>query len=190
MQVALFFGSFNPVHIGHLIIASYVRQHSPVQQVWLVPSPHNPFKPQASLLNEYHRLQLLRLAVEDDADLRVTDIEYHLPKPSYTATTLAYLREKYPHHQFSLILGSDSYQNIDRWHNAGFITSQYPLLVYQRPGHPVQINPAHHRVQLLHAPLLDISSSLIRAEIKAGRSIRYLVPDKVAHEIAIHGYYQ
>ncbi len=190
MQVGLYFGSFNPVHVGHLIIANYVRQHSPVQQVWLVPSPQNPFKPQASLLNEYHRLQLLRLAVEDDTELRVNDIEYHLPKPSYTATTLAYLQEKYPNHQFSLILGSDSYSNIDRWHNASFITSQYPLLVYQRPGHPVQVNPAHQQVQLLQAPLLDISSTFIRAEIKAGRSIRYLVPDKVAHEIAIHQYYQ
>ena len=112
MKIGLFFGSFNPIHNGHLMVASFVANHSDLKQVWLVVSPQNPLKPQGSLLNEYDRLHLAKLAIEDDTQLKVSDIEFSLPKPSYTIDTLTYLQEKYPQHEFSVIMGADSFQNL------------------------------------------------------------------------------
>ena len=134
MRVGLYFGSFNPVHTGHLIIASHILQHTGVQQVWFVVSPQNPQKKSATLLNEYHRLYLVQLAVEGSTDLRASDVEFHLPRPSYTIDTLTYLQEKYPIHQFSVIMGSDSFQNLRSWKNYAQILQHYQVIVYQRPG--------------------------------------------------------
>src|ERR1700761_684466 len=135
MKIALYFGSFNPIHIGHCIIASYVADNTDVEQVWFVVSPQNPLKISASLLNEYHRLHLVKLAVENDPRLKVSDIEFSLPRPSYTIDTLTYLSEKYPQHAFSVIMGSDSFQNIAKWKNAEQLVRQYDLIVYNRPGY-------------------------------------------------------
>ena len=190
MKVGLYFGSFNPIHHGHLLIASYVLNHTELQQVWFVVSPQNPLKPAASLLNEYHRLHLVKLAVEGEKNLKASDIEFKLPKPSYTIDTLTYLQEKYPNHEFSVIMGSDSFQNLSKWKNADWLLKNYPVYIYKRPGH--ENLPAYSGalgIHVLNAPLLPISSTDIRKDIKAGRSIRYLVPENVRAEIERSGYY-
>lgn len=188
MHVGLFFGSFNPIHIGHLIIANYIADNTKVDQVWFVVSPQNPLKSPASLLNEYHRLYLVKLGIENHPKLRVSDIEFKLPRPSYTIDTLTYLEEKYPQHQFSIIIGSDSYQNIGKWKNSELLLKNYSFLVYERPSFKIEIPP--QGVTLLKAPLLDISSTMIRKTIESGKSIRYLVPEKVQDEIEKGGYYK
>lgn len=190
MRVGLYFGSFNPIHHGHLIIANYILQNTTLQQVWFVVSPQNPLKPAATLLNEYHRLYLVQLAIEGEKDLKALDIEFRLPKPSYTVDTLAYLQEKYPTHEFSVIMGSDSFQNLPRWKNAEWLLKNYAIYVYKRPGHEqMPAYPGSKDIHILDAPLLPISSTQIRKGIKEGRSVRYLVPEAVRSEIERNGYY-
>lgn len=190
MRVGLYFGSFNPIHHGHLIIAQHVVQNTDLEQVWFVVSPQNPLKPSAGLLNEFHRLYLIQLSIEETQHLKVTDIEFRLPRPSYTVDTLTYLNEKYPQHEFAVIMGSDSFENLSRWKNYQHILTNYPLYIYKRPGHEVTGVYDDSRVAVLQAPLLEISATHIRNTIKAGKSIRYLVPDKVAEEIERNGYYK
>jgi nicotinate-nucleotide adenylyltransferase len=190
MKVGLYFGSFNPIHHGHLLIASYILNHTELKQVWFVVSPQNPLKPAASLLNEYHRFYLVQLAVEGENNLKASDIEFKLPKPSYTANTLAYLQEKYPNHEFSIIMGSDSFQNLPKWRNAEWLLGNYPIYIYKRPGfETLPIYAGAKEIHELDAPLLPISSTDIRKDIKAGRSIRYLVPENVRAEIERNRYY-
>jgi nicotinate-nucleotide adenylyltransferase len=189
MHVGLYFGSFNPIHIGHLIIASYARHTTELEQVWLVPSPQNPLKHSATLLNEYHRLHLAQISIEGDPSLRVTDIEFHLPKPSYTIDTLTYLKEKYPNHTFSIIMGSDSFTNIHKWKNYQTLLTNHKIFVYNRPG--FSINETHGAIlEIIEAPLLSISSTQIRAMIRQQIPIRYLVPDAAAKEITDNNYYR
>lgn len=190
MKVGLYFGSFNPIHHGHLIIAQHVVQNTDLDQVWFVVSPQNPLKPSAGLLNEFHRLFLIQLSIEETQHLKVTDIEFRLPRPSYTVDTLTYLNEKYPQHAFAVIMGSDSFENLPRWKNYQHILSNYNLYVYKRPGHEISHVYEGSRVEVLQAPMLEISATHIRNTIKAGKSIRYLVPDKVAVEIERNGYYK
>jgi len=190
MRIGLYFGSFNPVHTGHLIIASYILQHTGVQQVWFVVSPQNPQKKSGTLLNEYHRLYLVQLAVEGSIDLRASDVEFHLPRPSYTIDTLTYLQEKYPMHQFSVIMGSDSFQNLRSWKNYAQILQHYQVIVYQRPGFEIDSEEKNPDIIILKAPLLEISSTHIRESIREGKSIRYLVPDSVMNEIERNSYYK
>ena len=190
MKIGLYFGSFNPVHHGHLIIANYFLQTTDLEQVWFIVSPQNPFKASAGLLNEYHRFYLVQLAVEAEPKLKASDIEFRLPKPSYTVNTLAYLQEKYPDHRFSIIMGSDSFQNLSRWKNYEYILQHYPIYVYRRPGHDIVNEFKNATVTIMDAPLLQISATHIRNNIKDGKSIRYLVPDKVLEEIERNGYYR
>ena len=189
MQIGLYFGSFNPIHIGHCIIATHLIQNTALDRVWIVVSPQNPFKPAASLLNEYHRLHLARLATEDEPKIKVSDIEFSLHKPSYTIDTLTYLKEKHPEHEFSIILGSDGLQNFHKWKNADVLAINYRLFVYRRPGFDI-INKLAAKLEIADAPLLEISSTHIREMIKKGQSIRYLVPDKVRTEIDTYHYYR
>jgi len=189
MQIGLYFGSFNPVHTGHLIITNHILNETPLERVWMVVSPKNPFKESQSLLNEYQRLHLLQLATEDDQRIRVSDIEFTLPRPSYTSVTLAHLTEKYPEHQFSIIMGADSFQNLHKWKNADSIIAQFPVLVYPRPGFPIS-NDHQVKLTVVEAPLLELSATSVRKLISLGKSIRYMVPDKVREEIEKSGYYK
>ncbi|MFM7671909.1 MAG: nicotinate (nicotinamide) nucleotide adenylyltransferase [Bacteroidota bacterium] len=189
MKVGLFFGSFNPIHVGHLIITNHLLNETDLEKIWMVVSPQNPLKQEHSLLNEYHRLHLVQLAIENDARIKASDVEFALPRPSYTSDTLIHLQEKYPEHQFVVIMGSDSFQNIHRWKNYTFITKNYPICVYNRPGHLVEETHGA-RVQLLDAPLLPISATQIRSLSREGKSLRYLVPDRVLDEIERGGYYK
>lgn len=188
MKIGLYFGSFNPIHTGHLIIANHVLNETDLQKIWFVVSPQNPFKLSSNLLNEYERLYLVQIAVEKDERLKASEIEFSLPKPSYTAHTLVYLAERYPSHEFTIIMGSDSYQNLPKWKNAEAIVANYPLIVYRRPGFNVQENKKEATV--MDAPLLEISATYIRDCIQQGKSIRYLVPATVEEEIERSGFYK
>lgn len=190
MKVALFFGSFNPIHVGHLIIASTMAEHSGVERVWFVVSPHNPLKPKPSLLNEYDRLRLVELAVEEDDRFQSSNVEFSLPQPSYTADTLAYLTEQFPNYEFCLIMGSDNLKTLKKWKNYEVLLKHYPILVYKRHDHQPTELDEHPNVHPYNMALLDISASYIREEVKAGRSIRYLVPDKVWQYIEEMGLYK
>ncbi len=182
MKIGLYFGSFNPIHVGHLIIANHILNVSSLQRIWLVISPQNPFKKSHTLLNEFDRLHLVQKAIADDDRFKAVDIEFSLPKPSYTSATLSYLSEKYPDHQFELIMGSDSFQNLGKWKNAQYIIENYRINVYNRPGFPVE-NTLGADVLVMEAPLLEISATYIRELIKKGQSIKYLVPPAVEEEI-------
>lgn len=188
MRIGLYFGSFNPIHHGHLIIAKFILESKALDQVWFVVSPQNPFKENKSLLNEYHRLHLANIAIDSEKGLRVSDIEFGLPKPSYTIDTLTYLEEKYPEHQFTIIMGSDSYQNLDRWKSGQIIKERYEIIVYPRPG-DIRERITNKNVHQIEAPILEISSTQIRQMIKNHQSIRYWVPDAVMEEIEKSGYY-
>jgi nicotinate-nucleotide adenylyltransferase len=189
MHIGLYFGSFNPIHIGHLIVANHVTEFTEVDKIWFVVSPHNPLKDTHSLLNEYHRLHLVNLAIEGNSKFRASNVEFHLPKPSYTIDTLTYLSEKFPLERFSVIMGADSFQNIHRWKNYEQLLKKYSLIVYNRPGFEIKETYGAD-LQLLDAPLLEISSTFIRSQIRDGRSIRYIVPDAVYEYISSNRYYQ
>jgi len=189
MKIGLYFGSFNPVHVAHLIIANHILNETDIQKVWFVVSPQNPFKSENGLLNEYHRLQLVRVATENDNRIKASDIEFSLPKPSYTSTTLAYLKEKNPEHEFCIIMGSDSFQNLHKWKNYEVIVKDYEIYVYLRPGFEVT-NTINAKLHIVDAPLLQLSATQIRKYIKEGKSIRYLVPDNIIEEIEKGNYYK
>lgn len=190
MHIGLYFGSFNPVHVGHLIIASYARHTTDLKQVWLIVSPQNPLKHSKALLNEYHRLHLVNVAIEDDPFLKASDIEFHLPRPSYTIDTLTYLKEKYPQHTFSIIMGSDSLQNITQWKNHERLLSEHILYVFKRPGFDIVPPFEGANIKTVTAPLLEISSTQIRKMIKDKIPVRYMVTDAVAKEIEANYYYR
>lgn len=188
MNIGLFFGSFNPVHIGHLIIANFVVNNTKADEVWLVVSPQNPFKKKNDLLDEKIRLHLVNIAISDNPKLKVSDIEFDLPRPSYTDNTLTNLRQKYPDHTFFVIMGSDSLQTIERWKDSAKLLKENVFMVYERPS--FSIATALENVKILKAPLLNISATDIRKAIRKGQSIRYLVPERVLQEIEEKGYYR
>jgi len=189
MKIGLYFGSFNPIHTGHLIIAEHVVSHCDVQQVWLVVSPQNPLKSSSGLLNENHRMHLVRLAIDDNLKLKATNIEFKLPRPSYTIDTLTFLKEKHPAYSFSVIVGSDSYKNLKKWKNSELLLKGYNFIVYQRPGFSIVDFPKLSTT-ILEAPLLDISSTKIRNLIKTGKSIKYMVSEEVRIEIENQNFYK
>ena len=189
MKIGLFFGSFNPVHNGHLIIANHILNESDLAKIWFIVSPQNPFKQAESLLNNYDRLHLLNKATENDQRLKASDIEFTLPKPSYTVTTLAYLKDKYPNDEFSIIMGSDSFQNLSKWKNYQTIIEYYQLIIYKRPGFEV-LNNLEANILTMDAPLLEISATYIRELLKRNKSIKYLVPENIEEEIKNNRFFQ
>lgn len=189
MKVGLYFGSFNPIHIGHLIIANHILNESNLEKIWFIVSPLNPFKNSENLMNEYERFHLVQKAIENNVRFKASDIEFSLPRPSYTIHTLTYLKEKYPEHSFSLIMGSDGFQNLDKWKNAEVIIANYPVIIYRRPGFEVN-NSAGANITIMDAPLLEISSTHIRELIKSGKSVKYLVPASVEEEIISSGFFK
>lgn len=189
MNIGLYFGSFNPIHVGHLIIANHILNESTLERIWFVISPLNPFKNSENLINEYDRLHLVQKAIEKDPRLKASDIEFLLPKPSYTVHTLAYLKEKYPDYTFSIIMGSDGFRNLDKWKNPEIIIENYSIIIYKRPGFEID-NKLNASIKIMDAPLLEISSTHIRGLIKEGKSIRYLVPPSIEEDILTSGYFK
>jgi nicotinate-nucleotide adenylyltransferase len=184
MKIGLFFGSFNPIHVGHLIIANYMAQHSDLEQVWLVVSPHNPLKDKKTLARDRDRLNMIELAIEHNTRLRASNIEFKLPQPSYTVDTLAYLAEQYPQHEFALIMGGDNLASLHKWKNYEVILARHLIYVYARPEYALGDLATHPNVRLLHdVPQMQISATFIRESIVAKKSIQYLVPDKVLRYI-------
>lgn len=190
MKIGLFFGSFNPVHVGHMIIANYMAQYSSLDQVWMVVSPHNPHKKRNTLANDYDRLHLVNLAIGENKAIQASNIEFSLPKPSYTIDTLTYLKEKYPAHNFVLIMGGDNLGTFHKWKNYEKILENHELFVYQRPSYDLGELQDHEKVTIFEAPLMQISSSYIRKQIKAGFSIDYLVTESVKRHIEEAGMYK
>lgn len=189
MKIGLFFGSFNPIHVGHLIIGNIMAETTDLDKVWFVVSPQNPFKPSKGLLHEFDRYDMVRAAVYDSYKLEVTDIEFHLPKPSYTIHTLVHLREKHPEKEFKVIIGEDNLESFTRWKNHEVILNDYGLYVYQRPNAQPSPLKTHPNVKVVDAPMLDISATFIRNCIRNKQSIRYLVPDPVEEMIRTKGFY-
>jgi len=188
-RVGLLFGSFNPVHTGHLILAEYFATRTDLAEVWLVVSPQSPFKVGDALLPDTERLALLRLAVADNPRLRAEDIELSLPRPSYTIATLDAFHARHPTHEFVLLMGADNLAGLPRWQAADQLMQEFDLYVYPRPGVELPDLAAFPRARVFKAPLLDVSATFIRASLEAGQSIRYLVPTVVEQEILLRKYY-
>ena len=217
MKIGLFFGSFNPIHIGHLIVANVMAENTDLSKVWLVVSPQNPFKPSKGLLHEFDRFDLVKAAIADHYKLEASDVEFHLPKPSYTIHTLAHLKEKFPEKEFKVIIGEDNLESFANWKNYQEILDQFGLYVYPRLNdslgqarQPLVFGQArlndslgqarldvtkseikrHQNVKMIEAPLLDISATYIRNCIKNNKSIRYLVPESVETMIRVKNFYR
>ena len=190
MKIGLYFGSFNPIHSGHLVIAGYMAEFSDLKQVWMVVSPHNPLKPAGTLLQDYHRFHLVELGIGSNRKLKASKIEFELARPSYTVVTLAYLQDKYPKHEFSLIMGADNLENLHKWKNFELILEHHDIYVYPRPNHDGGNLKDHPRVKWIDAPQMEISSSFIRKSIKEGKDVRYMMPETVAEYIDEMNFYR
>lgn len=190
MKVGLFFGSFNPLHVGHMVIANYYVAFSDLNQIWFVVSPHNPLKEKQGLLADYHRLEIVNRAIEHDARFRASNIEFGLPQPSYTVNTLAYLSEKHPSYRFVLIMGSDNLQSLSKWKNYEAILSYYQLYVYPRAGFDGGAFRTHPSVQWIDAPLMDISSTFIRKAITDAKDVRHFMPESAFQYIDEMNFYR
>jgi nicotinate-nucleotide adenylyltransferase len=204
MKVGLYFGTFNPIHIGHLVIANYMVEHTELEQVWMVVSPHNPLKDKSSLLADYHRLALVKVAIDDNEKLRASDVEFSLSKPSYTVSTLAHLKEKYPNHEFSLIMGEDNLRTFHKWVNHEIILQRHKIFVYPRvltvqeelevvKMQQDQINNFRQHKNVVFcedAPVMKVSSSFIRQSIKDKKSVRYLLSPVVEKYIDEMNFYK
>jgi len=178
-RIGLFFGSFNPVHVGHMIIANFMATQTPLDEVWMVVSPQNPLKPKANLARDYDRLHLVRLAIGDNPLLRASDIEFGLPKPSYTIDTLAFLREKQPRAEFVLIMGTDNLDTLPKWKNYELLLRDFRIFAYRRPQHDGGPLAEHPNVTCYDAPLMFLSATYVRKCLREEKSVQYLVPDAV-----------
>lgn len=189
MKIGLFFGSFNPIHVGHLIIANYMAENTDLDKVWLVVSPHNPHKKRETLADDADRLYLVELATAGNPNLQASDIEFDLEKPSYTVHTLAYLKEQQPEDEFVLIMGGDNLATLHKWKNYEYILKNHQIYVYRRPNFELGELINHANIHLFEVPMMEISSTFVRQLVAAQKSIRYLVPDEVAEEIERTGLY-
>lgn len=182
MTIGLFFGSFNPIHIGHLILANYILEHSELDELWFVVSPHNPFKEKKSLLGDHNRLEMVELAIQNYPKMRASNIEFSLPQPSYTIDTLSYLKEKFPQHNFRLIMGEDNLHSLHKWKNAETLVNHHNIIVYPRIFENEKIKPKlskHPNIQKVEAPIIEISATEIRNMIKNGKNVRPMLAPEV-----------
>lgn len=204
MKIGLYFGTFNPIHVGHLVIANYMAEFTELDQVWMIVSPHNPLKEKSTLLADHHRLALVQIAIEDNDNLRASDVEFKLPKPSYTVTTLTYLKEKYPQHEFALIMGEDNLRTLHKWYNHEYLLKNHRIYVYPRVltiqeeaevqeigNQTLNEFAAHQNVILCDdAPVMKVSASFIRNAIKEKKDVRYLLTDPVQKYIDEMNFYK
>lgn len=192
MKIGLYFGTFNPIHVGHLIIANHLAEHSDLDQIWMVVTPHNPLKKKDTLLDDYQRLQLVRLATEDYPKIKPSDIEFKLPQPNYTVNTLAHLQEKFPQYEFALIMGEDNLKTFHKWKNYAIILENHPIYVYPRlsPENDNLEFKNNPKIHLIDAPIVEISSTFIRESIKNKKNIKPLLPLKVWEYIDHNNLYQ
>lgn len=190
MKTGLFFGSFNPIHVGHLMIAEYFLEFTDLDRVWFIVSPQNPFKQKSSLLDQRHRFYITNLAVEDNPKMKASNIEFDLPVPSYTIDTLVHLTERYPDKGFTLIMGSDNLNSFHKWKNYEKILEDHQLYVYPRRGFEESRFSEHPNVKLFPVPQIDISATFIRNSIKEGKSMRYFMPDPVLKYIDEMNFYK
>ena len=188
-KIGLFFGSFNPIHTGHLIVASLMAETTDLKKVWFIVSPQSPFKSNKGLLHEFDRYDMVRAAVYENYKLEVSDVEFHLPKPSYTIHTLVHLSEKHPDKEFKVIIGEDNLEGFTKWKNYKQILDNYGLYVYPRPNAQLSDLKTHPNVKFVDVPMLDISATFIRNCIRKNQSVRYLVPDAVEEMIRARGFY-
>ena len=202
MKIGLYFGTFNPIHVGHLIIANHLAEYSDLKQIWMVVTPHNPLKKKESLLEDYQRLHLVHLATENFPKIKPSDIEFKLPQPNYTINTLVYLQEKFPQHEFSLIMGEDNLKSFHKWKNHEVILQNYHIYVYPRLDSKFVLNETiltekenpdlkcQNKIHLIAAPIVEISSTFIRENIKKGKNIQPLLPHKVWEYIDHNNFYK
>ena len=202
-KIGLFFGSFNPIHIGHLLIANHMINHTDLEEIWFVVSPHNPHKKKASLLKDYHRLAIVNEAIEDNDRFKSSDVEFGLPQPSYTVETLAYLKEKHPTYKFSLLMGEDNLRSFHKWKNYELILENNPIFIYPRVLTIQELTDAnfkvdertkallnHKNITLTDAPVMKVSSSLIRNLTKAGKSTKYLLTESAKKYVEEMNFYK
>lgn len=184
-KIGLFFGSFNPIHIGHLILANYILENSDMAELWFVVSPQNPFKDKKSLLKDHNRLDMVERAVKNYPEMRASNIEFSLPQPSYTIDTLTYLHEKYPDYSFALIMGEDNLENLNKWKNAETLVKNHQIIVYPRKfndntaSESVVEFKSHDNISLINAPIIELSATEIRQMIKDGKNVRPMLPPEV-----------
>ncbi|WP_343615270.1 nicotinate (nicotinamide) nucleotide adenylyltransferase [Flavobacterium sp.] len=192
MKIGLYFGTYNPIHVGHLIIANHMAEYAGLDQIWMVVTPHNPLKKKATLLDDQQRLQMVFLATEDYPKIKPSDIEFKLPQPSYTVITLAHLQEKYPNHEFSLIMGEDNLKTLHKWKNYEVILENHDIYVYPRiSDEPENVElKSHPKIHVIDAPIVEISSTFIRNNIKEGKNIQPLLPPKVWEYIDHNNFYK
>ncbi len=197
MKIGLYFGTFNPIHVGHLIIANHMAEHSDLDQIWMVVTPHNPLKNKDTLLDDNQRLQLVIIATEDYPKIKASDIEFKLSQPNYTVNTLVHLQEKFPQHEFSLIMGEDNLRSLHKWKNYEVILQNYAIYVYPRldaKGHMGEVISSelknHPRIHMIDAPIVEISSTFIRKNIKKGKNVQPLLPPKVWEYIDHNNFYK
>ena len=206
MKIGLYFGTFNPIHVGHLIIANHMAEHADLDQIWMVVTPHNPLKKKSTLLDDYHRLQMVHLATEDFPKIKPSDIEFKLSQPNYTVNTLVHLQEKYPNHEFSLIMGEDNLRSLHKWKNYEVILENHHIYVYPRletkgsAEEKISTNTDNldlkisqkfgSKIHMIDAPVVEISSTFIRDNIKKGKNVQPLLPAKVWEYIDHNNFYK
>ena len=192
MKIGLYFGTFNPIHIGHFIIANHMAEYSDLDQIWMVVTPHNPLKKKNTLLDDSHRLQMVHLATEDFPKIKPSDIEFKLAQPNYTINTLTHLQEKYPRYEFSLIMGEDNLKSLHKWKNYEVILEHHEIYVYPRISSEEENLEFknHPKIHIIHAPIVEISSTFIRENIKIGKNVKPLLPNKVWEYIDHNNFYK
>jgi nicotinate-nucleotide adenylyltransferase len=195
MKIGLYFGTFNPIHVGHLIIANHMAEHADLDQVWMVVTPHNPLKKKSTLLADHHRLEMVFLATEDFPKIKPSDIEFKLSQPNYTVNTLVHLEEKFPEYRFSLIMGEDNLRSFHKWKNYEAILAHHDIYVYPRiatTADPSEnsIFKNHPKIHMIDAPVVEISSTSIRENIKKDKNVLPLLPSKVWEYIDHNNFYK